>query len=189
MRGLPAVLAGGSLFWAVLAACRPGIQGGRGGFGCPPTPPLACFVAPLPRRGRIDPRPPSPVGKGVTKVISCKGLRPLHPRGLNPSGTGTGSVSRTRRGGVSLASPAEPATPASKGGVPFFSPANPAFGLLFCPLSPDPLPGGKGEIFSFLMQGASPLASPGAEPMVRRKTDRNRFPASGAAVHLFGRGL
>ena len=34
------------------------------------------------------------------------------------------------------------------------------------------------------MQGASPLASPGAEPMVRRKTERKRFPASGAAgVH------
>ncbi len=27
------------------------------------------------------PNPPSPEGKGVTKVISCKGLRPLHPRG------------------------------------------------------------------------------------------------------------
>ena len=31
------------------------------------------------------------------------------------------------------------------------------------------------------MQGASPLASPGAEPMVRRKTERKRFPASNAA--------
>ena len=30
------------------------------------------------------------------------------------------------------------------------------------PHPPIPLPGGKGEIFSFLMQGASPLASPGA---------------------------
>ena len=27
-----------------------------------------------------------------------------------------------------------------------------------------PIPGGKGEIFSFLMQGASPLASPGLNP-------------------------
>ena len=32
----------------------------------------------------LSPRPPSPPGKGETKVISCKGLRPLHPRGLNP---------------------------------------------------------------------------------------------------------
>ena len=41
-------------------------------------------------------------------------------------------------------------------------PAYPAFS---CPLSPrPPSPAGKGEIFSFLMQGASPLASPGLNP-------------------------
>ena len=55
-----------------------------------------------------------------------------------------------------------------------------------------PLPGGKGEIFCFLMQGASPLASPAfnrlrhlqslpsrypvpGEPEVRRKNDRTAF--------------
>ena len=55
----------------------------------------------------------------------------------------------------------------------FWSPANPAFGFLFCPPSPKGkdipptrarralFPGGKGENHSFLMQGASPLASPG----------------------------
>ena len=37
----------------------------------------------------------------------------------------------------------------------------PAFTFFFAPIPPDPLPAGKGEIFSFLMQGASPLASPG----------------------------
>ena len=45
-------------------------------------------------------------------------------------------------------------------------PAYPALGLLSCPLSPQPplaersSPVGKGEFFCFLMQGASPLASP-----------------------------
>ena len=38
----------------------------------PVNPVLTCFLAPI---------PPSPVGKGGTKVILCKGLRPLHPRG------------------------------------------------------------------------------------------------------------
>ena len=37
------------------------------------------------------PHPPDPLplrGRGRLKVILCKGLRPLHPRGLNPGGTG-----------------------------------------------------------------------------------------------------
>ena len=50
------------------------------------------------------------------------------------------------------------------GGVPALPPANPAFSLLPCPHPPDPLPGGKGEFFCFLMQGAAPLASPGLNP-------------------------
>ena len=45
---------------------------------------LAFFVARYPSLWLAllppSPRPPSPPGKGETKVISCKGLRPLHPR-------------------------------------------------------------------------------------------------------------
>ena len=43
------------------------------------------------------------------------------------------------------------------GGFCFFS--FPAVSMISCPHPPAPLPGGKGA-FSFLMQGASPLASP-----------------------------
>ena len=48
------------------------------------------------------------------------------------------------------------------GGLPSLSPVYPAFCLLSCPHPPNPLPDGKGEIFVILLQGASPLASPGA---------------------------
>ena len=44
---------------------------------------LFCRLLTLPSASFLppSPRPPSPPGKGETIVISCKGLRPLHPRG------------------------------------------------------------------------------------------------------------
>ena len=54
--------------------------GGEGGDCLPcrrQTLPLAFFFSPIPPS-------PFPAGRGRLKVISCKGLRPLHPRGLNP---------------------------------------------------------------------------------------------------------
>ena len=42
----------------------------------------------------------SPPGKGRFFVFLCKGLRPLHPRGLNPGGTGLPNVGDARRGRV-----------------------------------------------------------------------------------------
>ena len=59
--------------------------------------------------------------------------------------------------------------------------------ISFLPLSPLPAlaerssPVGKGENFSFLMQGATAPCIPGVEPMVCHKTERKRFPASDAA--------
>ena len=85
--------------------------------------------------------------------------------GLNPGGTGYPCRLRSRRGGrgggrlptLPLWCPA--------GSLPALPPAYPAFGLPFCPLSPQPpSPAGKGETYSFLMQGASPLAFPGLNP-------------------------
>ena len=48
-----------------------------------PTLLLACFLAFLPP----IPLPPFPSGEGGFLVFLCKGLRPLHPRWLNPGGT------------------------------------------------------------------------------------------------------
>ena len=70
------------------------------GGACPlgrlPILPLACFSAPipltlLPLRGR-----------GRFLVFLCKGLRPLHPRNWTGRGTGSTSVSGTRRGACPL---------------------------------------------------------------------------------------
>ena len=95
-----------------------------------------------------------------------QGASPLASPGLNLRGTGSPCQSGTRRGGAGGRSPADLAIPApAGGGLLSLSPAYPAFGLLSCPLSPrPPSPVGKGENQSFLMQGASPLASPGLNP-------------------------
>ena len=81
--------------------------------------------------------------------------------------------------------------------MPSWSPAYPAFSLLFCPLyrrgridspapiPPTPFPVGRGD-FSFLMQGASPLASPGAERARHWLGEHRRYPAGGLR---FGRRL
>ena len=111
-----------------------------------------------------------------------QGAPPLASPGLNPGGTGKGGEPRARRGlvpvGCQLTLPLWcpagacfscrlPPLPFRhpQGGLPFSSPAYPAFGLLSCPLSPrPPSPPGKGETKVFFMQGASPLASPGLNP-------------------------
>ena len=85
-------------------------------------------------------------------------------------------------GGVPPALVARPAVAVPGGGLPCLSPANPAFSLLFCPHPPARarralFPGGKGEVFSFLMQGASPLASPGLGGARHGLNLRSRHPA------------
>ena len=113
-----------------------------------PTLPLACFVAPIPPPALAERS--SPPGKGEIFCFLMQGTSPLASPGLNLRGTGRWG--RTTR-------------PA--GGLPCLLPANRAFSLLSCPHPPARarralFPGGKGEIFCFLMQGASPLASPRA---------------------------
>ena len=83
---------------------------------------------------------------------------------LNPRGTGSTCHCGVRRGACLLCRLLPP-----------------CLYLLFCPLSPHPpSPVGKGENQSFLMQGASPLASPRLNP---------RGTCSTCPVHVPGGGL
>ena len=83
-------------------------------------------------------------------------------------------------GGAGGWSPACPAAVVPAGGLPALPSAYPAFGLPFCPLSPQPpSPAGKGETYSFLMQGASPLASPALDRLRHLQNLPSRYPAEG----------
>ena len=68
----------------------------------PAAPAFSLLFCPLPRRGRIAPRPRSqsalPCGKGETISLFCRGLRPLHPGVWTGRGTGSASIGDTRRG-------------------------------------------------------------------------------------------
>ena len=64
-----------------------------------PTLPLAYFAAPLPRRGRIDPRPPSPEGKGEIFSFLMQGASPLASPG-DWAGCGTESGGMRRPAGA-----------------------------------------------------------------------------------------
>ena len=65
-------------------------------------------------------------------------------------------------------------------------PADSAVSLLCFPLSPAPFPGGEGGDFSFLMQGASPLASPGLGGARHGLNLRSRHPAGGRTPGVGG---
>ena len=90
---------------------------------------------------------------------------------------------RTTRpeGGLPGWSPADRAVPESVGGgLPSLPPTAPAFSFAFCPHPPNPLPRrGRGRPRLFHARGSAPCI-PGAEPTVRRQSDRKQFPMSSA---------
>ena len=106
-------------------------QAGTCLFGRLPTLSLAYFPAPIPLT-------PFPGGEGGDyKFISPGATAPGTPalnrlRHLQPL------LIRFQAGGVPPALPAQRALAVPCGGLPFSSPAHPAFGLLSCPLSPRP---------------------------------------------------
>ena len=117
------------------------------------------------------------------------GFCPLHPPRLNLSGTGYPCRWGVRRGAGRLAPLRHWLSlplwyPA--GGVAVLVARLPFTLALFLPPSPAPLPSGKGETQSFLMQGASPLASPGLNPRGTYRTCQAG--ARSGALPLAGRG-
>ena len=130
----------------------------------------------------LSPQPPSRREGGDYRLFYARGFAPCIP-GAEPGRHWFALPLWKTQWGLAPALPARrasavpgggacrlcrlPALPlrCPRGSVPALSPANPTFNLFPCPLSPrPPSPPGKGEIFCFLMQGASPLASPGLNP-------------------------
>ena len=92
-----------------------------------------------------------------------QGASPLASPGAGRGrGTGSVSVSGTQRGRALLVAGSPCRYGTRRGACPLGRLPTPPLACLLAPIPPAPHPGGKGEIFSFLMQGASPLASPGA---------------------------
>ena len=150
---------------------HPGARRGACPVGCPLTLPLACFSAPYPPT-------PFPVGKGETKVISCKGLRPLHPRGgLTRAALGKGANHAPGGGRAPYRAGLGEHPGARRGACPVGR--LPTLPLLYflAPYPPVPLPGGKGETKVILCKGLRPLhprgwaergTGKGGEPRARR---------------------
>ena len=76
-----------------------GIASAAGGlpFWSPADPAFSLLSCPIPPPALAERS--SPPGKGETIVISCKGLRPLHPRGLSRRGHGLNLRCRCHGGG------------------------------------------------------------------------------------------
>ena len=128
----------------------------------------------------LSPQPPSPAGKGENITLFRRGLRPRHPcikpfaalivfaavvpsGGLVPGVAVSAGVSGTLRGAC-----------------PLYRPPTLPLVCLFAPYPPNPLPRqGRGRFFCFLMQGASPLASPAFNRLRHLQNLPSRCPAGG----------
>ena len=150
-RGLARLVAG--------STCRSSTRRGACRLCRLSTLPFACFPAPIPLPALAE---RSSRREGGDFCYLMQGASPLASPGLAGRGTGSAGVGGTRRGAFPVG---------RRFCLPFRHPAGTCFlGRLStlpfayfpAPIPPTPFPGGKGEIFVILLQGASPLASPGA---------------------------
>ena len=129
--------------------------------------PYQCFSAPPSPKGKDIPptrarRALFPGGKGETKVILCKGLRPLHPRGWVGRGTGEGGEPRARRGACPLQGGGRGHPGAQRRACPVGCPLTLPLACFSAPYPPIPFPGGEGGDFRlFYARGFAPCI-PGA---------------------------
>ena len=143
--------------------------------------PLAYFPAPIPPA-------PFPAGRGGFFLFSyARGFAPCIP-GTEPEATREqGGEPRARRGACLPCCRLTLPFQKPQGQLAFFVACQPCLQLTFFPPSPRPAlaerssPAGRGRFFCFLMQGASPLASPGLSR--KRHWDRgaNHAPSGGGA--------
>ena len=112
--------------------------------------PFALFLSPIPPT-------PFPAGRGRILVFLCKGLRPLHPPGLNSGGTGAGGEPRARWGAAIPVACQPCSSGIRRGGLPSLSPARPVFSFISFPYPPDPLPPwGRGRLLVHFAGGTAP---------------------------------
>ena len=139
-----------------------------------PTPPLVCFPAPIPP-------PPFPTGRGRPKVYFAGGYRPRHPgtylltaltdHAEQAPGAREPAVQRKadRRSFLRAAPAAKERGDRGRG--------TSAFEMVLSPGAGRSSAAGKKETKGFLMQGASPLASPGLDGARHGLNLRSRHPA------------
>ena len=118
-----------------------GALGGGLPFLSPANPAFTFFPAPY---------PPSPLplrGRGSPRLFHARGSAPCIP-GLNPARRGKRGANHTPGRGACLSCRLSALT----------------LVCFFAPIPPTPFPAGRGRLKVVFMQGAPPLASPGAEP-------------------------
>ena len=100
----------------------------------------------------------------------------MHPRGCTRAALEQGA-NHVPGGGLVPGGTCYSCRCGARGGLPFWSPAAPAFSLFVCPHPPDPLPGGKGGILLYFTGGSAP-GTPGIKPLAALTEPAKQVPGA-----------